>query len=127
MVDNQAIYLPEFVDCKFCSFPAHREVCKVATKNTHLSGVLSSQLFQRSFASCQNNDIVGFRSSKQELGDCESNPCYGQNVSAVVVRPACEYKPREAPVIMIVLENMAELVVTKGSWGFALSHLESRK
>lgn len=45
MVDNQAVYLPKFLDCKFGSFTTHREVCKVATKNTHLSGVLSSQLF----------------------------------------------------------------------------------
>lgn len=54
---------------------------------------------------------------------------FGQNVSRVVVRLACEHKPREAPVTMIVFEDMAEVPVTKGSeeiGGFALLHLESR-
>lgn len=74
MIDYKPVYLPEFLDCKFYSFPTHREVGEVTTKNPHLSGVLRPQLLERLFTSRQKYHIVGFRSSEKELGDCESNP-----------------------------------------------------
>lgn len=110
MIDDQTIYLPEFSDCKFCGFPAHGEVGKVTVENAHVSGVSLSKLFKRSFASCQQHYIGGFRSSKKELSDCKSNPYYDQYISSFFVGPACGCIPREAPVIMMVFEDISRIV-----------------